>query len=589
MGLFWFAAALLGAALIFAGCETEAETETKYVSGEMIYLDIEVDDEDGLREALAVEGDLAIGFTGTSETLTEALTIPDGKLVYILNGATLATDTGGLNLTVDGIVYVGIGGTLDVSAGNVIVGEGGSVSVLPVKSAAAITTGVPPGTLKVATALSVNDGEATAKTVLGTDKVWIGGALAIGGTFTDVAALATPFKYVGNGGTLDISVATVTGSTPSTLVAAIPQGKNLKATAAGAEAAATTTLVIPKGSDITALAGDTLATLTTLTVNGTFTTDVGTLEAVTALTVNGSLTAAASNITALGDSSVGAGGELTLLGATIAATKTLTVSGTLNVTGTLTVKGTLNATAGSIVVGTTASTTLAKASVTGDATTGAVLDGSNGSVTLAATDKIELADTGVITIVGSGSIVAGATTFSGAGTWTASIAGTAGAAFVGITSATTGATIAFDANSAGSATGGTLTAGGTAPTITQAADASNNLTIGANTTIDLGGLNTVVGTLTLTGDAANPGKITLAAINTSIVKTGQTAGDNPFSGATKIGGKVFGTSSDADITTATDGAAGKFAKLTAPTADAFLLGGGASNDITITGDAAVAS
>jgi hypothetical protein len=323
LGLFWFAAALLGAALIFAGCETEADTETKYVSGEMIHLDTVVSTLADLETALADDKPLAIGLNGVAN-LTDDLDILDGKLVYILNGGSLATS--GKDLKVGGIVYVGINGTLDVSTGKVIVKEGGYVSVLSEKTVTGIS--VSPGTLKVATADSVNDGEASAKTVLGTDKVRILGTLAIGGTFTDVAALSAPFGYVGNGGTLDISAVTVTGSKPSTLVAAIPQGKNLKATAAGPETA--TTLVIPKGSDITALATDTLAAVTTLTVNGTFTTAAGTLAAVTALTVNGTLTASAAG-TFAGLTTLTVDGTLTAgASGAFAALTTLTVNGTLS-------------------------------------------------------------------------------------------------------------------------------------------------------------------------------------------------------------------------------------------------------------------
>jgi hypothetical protein len=365
MGLFWFAAALLGAALIFSGCETEAETETKYVAGEMIYLDIEVDDEDGLRAALALEGDLAIGFTGSNISLTEALTIRPGKLVYILNTATLKT-TSDYGLTVEGIVYVGIGGTLDTSAGTVIVKEGGSVSVLPVKSAAAITAGVLPGTLviKAAADVSYDPTASPVVTALGSNDVRILGVLKYASTataFANAAALTTPFNYVGNGGTLDITLATVTAADkPSDWLNAIPAGKKLKATViAGAnEDAATTSLTIPAGLELTAKSGDTLATLTSLTVNGTFTTDAGTLEAVTALTVNGTLTASdavgadagiAITVGEDGDATVG---DIELLKtSTVAAGGVLTTGAVTAFDGSGTTAATLTASAGSTVNG----------------------------------------------------------------------------------------------------------------------------------------------------------------------------------------------------------------------------------------------
>jgi hypothetical protein len=405
LGLFWFAAALLGAALIFSGCETEAETETKYVAGEMIYLDVLVTTEATLRTELLKAGDLAIGLNGAA-TLTADLEIPDGKLVYILNGGTLAT-TASYDLTVKGVVYVGIGGILDVSAGNVVV-DGGSVSVLPVKSAAAITAGVPPGTLKVVNADSVNDGEATAKTVLGTDKVWIGGALqyATGAAaFADADAFKTAFGYVSSGGTLDISAATATGSTPSTLAATatLYSGKNLIATAAADEAAATTTLSIPANANITALATDTLEAVTTLTVNGTFTTDAGTLEAVTALTVNGTLTASAATGATAGIAiTVGAGGKATL-GGTIAVLKASSVAaGGELTTGTVTAFGTTPAATLTAAAGSTVNGFLfpADATITGlgeDAVTISAL-------TIPATTTLTVAEDATLTVAAGGNL-----------------------------------------------------------------------------------------------------------------------------------------------------------------------------------------
>jgi uncharacterized repeat protein (TIGR02543 family) len=136
-----------------------------------------------------------------------------------------------------------------------------------------------------------------------------------------------------------------------------------------------------------------------------------------------------------------------------------------------------------------------------------------------------------------------------------------------------------------------LTAG-TGGIITQLAEASNNLTIAANTTIDLQGTESAaVGKLILTGDGTNPAEIKLANAATSIVKTGLTAGTNAFSAATQIGTKTFaaGTTGAAVITTNVDGATGKFATLTAGTDNFGLKGGDSSNTITIDSTQDVAS
>ncbi|MDR2795188.1 MAG: hypothetical protein LBB47_00575, partial [Spirochaetaceae bacterium] len=305
-------------------------------------------------------------------------------------------------------------GTLDTSAGNVIVEEGGSVSVLSGKS---VVPGGGAGTLKVADEDSVFNGEtgADAATVLGTNKVWIGGTLKYTtGPFANVAALTVPFSYVGNGGTLDISDVTVPGSTPSTLVAAIPQGQNLIAKAA-ADEASTTTLSIPANADITLAATDTLATITGLTVSGTLNISGSalTLAAATATGVttsgDGTIVSAGTALSPLlnkagsalfvvqtvdvsfgADQTVKAG--TTLISAekiTVAAAKTLTVEGTLNVEGTLALAaadskvvipagGELTATAAGLLTGGSAAlVTNVKLTVEASATTGTATKATN--------------------------------------------------------------------------------------------------------------------------------------------------------------------------------------------------------------------
>jgi hypothetical protein len=267
MGLFWFAAALLGAALIFAGCETEADEKIVYLPGEMIHLDVVVTNVTDLKLALADDKVLAIGFDGNSDnTLDAALTIPDGKAIYILNGGELKTDGSGKNLTVEGVVYVGIGGKLDTSAGNVIV-DGGQVSVLPAKSVAAITAGVPPGTLVIANALNVFNSATPAVTALGGDNVWIGGALEL--TTPTEALINTAFTdYVKAGGA--VNVAGTAGTVADNATVTVPAGKSLNVAATGKLVFTnnTSTVVLLVGASLEATDTSVLASEGTTTADG---------------------------------------------------------------------------------------------------------------------------------------------------------------------------------------------------------------------------------------------------------------------------------------------------------------------------------
>jgi hypothetical protein len=136
------------------------------------------------------------------------------------------------------------------------------------------------------------------------------------------------------------------------------------------------------------------------------------------------------------------------------------------------------------------------------------------------------------TISGAGEVKAGATTITGA--WQAVTA--AGETPADITIKATAAKTA-EASITGAANNA-LTAG-TGGTITQRAVADNNLTIGAVTTIALGGTSATepVGKIKLTQDGTNPGKLTLAAA-TSIIFTlaDKTPGTNYSSAISTIGG-----------------------------------------------------
>jgi hypothetical protein len=241
--------------------------------------------------------------------------------------------------------------------------------------------------------------------------------------------------------------------------------------------------------------------------------------------------------------------------------------------------------------------TLAKATITGDTSKEAVLDGTANSITLVDTNTLALADTGTITIAGNGKIVAGATTFSGVGVWTAGIAsGTVET--ITITSADAGATIAL-VKSTGTATAGTLTASGTAPTITQAAGASNNLTIAADTTVALGGTGAKVGEIVLKNsnesDATNNGKLTLlgtittgnatASVAAAPLSDDSTTEVTDASTYTKIGVENLigdGTTAVIEPTNAPDSGgstsvAGNIVKLTGTASGVPITGGDTSN------------
>jgi fibronectin-binding autotransporter adhesin len=194
---------------------------------------------------------------------------------------------------------------------------------------------------------------------------------------------------------------------------------------------------------------------------------------------------------------------------------------------------------------------------------------------------------GAITTEGTGEMEFGASKFSGAGTWTASVSGgdTDNVTGVKITAASTGATIAAATlpdvpKPIGTAT---LTASGT-PTITQAAGTANNaLTIGANTVLALGGDGTAAGSIVLKGAAANPGKLTFenagsGDVGTSLVTTGATSAYN------KVTGNVTAPSTGTGLVWYAENATtgGKWSKVGASNASNGLTGG-ASDDVTLSG------
>ncbi|MDR2796256.1 MAG: hypothetical protein LBB47_06060 [Spirochaetaceae bacterium] len=113
LGLFWFAAALLGAALIFSGCETEADTETITVTKGLAV------DVPSLQKLLDTEGVNYVEFVGNLEIGgTDSLVIPAGKTVKVDGGVTVAS--GGV-LAVVGTLNLPEAGTITNSG--VVIGS----------------------------------------------------------------------------------------------------------------------------------------------------------------------------------------------------------------------------------------------------------------------------------------------------------------------------------------------------------------------------------------------------------------------------------------------------------------------------------
>jgi hypothetical protein len=160
MGLFWFAAALLGAALIFGGCETEADTETVTVREGVTNTLL------GLQELLDTDGVNYVKYLG-SLTIGNTLVIPAGKTVTVSGAVTVngvlavggtLTLTG--TITNSGIVI----GSKDFLEGKVT-GSGDTASIY--SSIAAVKEALTDATASVnnAAILDVNSSELTAANV----------------------------------------------------------------------------------------------------------------------------------------------------------------------------------------------------------------------------------------------------------------------------------------------------------------------------------------------------------------------------------------------------------------------------------------
>jgi hypothetical protein len=157
--------------------------------------------------------------------------------------------------------------------------------------------------------------------------------------------------------------------------------------------------------------------------------------------------------------------------------------------------------------------------------------------------------------------------------------GTATDGAINFTGATTGG---FTITAAGTPTKSVLTALGPGATITQ--NVVGNLTIAADTVIELGGTTTAkAGQVILIGDGTDPGKITFATTTSSVQIGATTALSNPYAAAAKIGNVAIGTSSASiytDIATTPFGP-GKFIGVKGTSTSQTLVGGVANTTISI--------
>jgi hypothetical protein len=527
-----------------------------------------------LAGAIKVYGTLSVG-TGVTAAIPATVDLSEGTVASTTT-ASLVFPAAALS-----VGTIGLGGALTFTGLN-------GITVTEITNSAAATLTLPAITADV-------------KRIVADDSA----ALTIAGGAASVTLKAEGVS--GAGGLVLGTNAVIDGnvtvaSTSSITGARAAFGADAEAQAAQlAKISGGSTVISGEVSDAAAIAAFAAVATTKVTATGSA-TDLGDV----AITV-----AAGNDITLSGvvtkTPAITVNGTLTLsAAATFAeATGLITVNGTLNVgagatgfappsdiivneKGTLTVAGTLDA-QGAVAVGSTDTVTLTKATVTGTAS-GTTLVGSSGTVTLAADAVLTLADGGAIAIAGSGSVVTGATTFSGGGTWTASVTGgditgvkiTSGASGIGATIAAVGATGT-----------GTLTAGGSgspAPVITQAAGtAGNSLTIAANTVIALGGDGTAVGSIVLTGADSNPGKLTFANhgtsdVGTSLVTTAATSADNKVTGT--VSAPATGTAlvwyAVSDVSSG-----GKWSKLGASAETNGLVGGSGTTNVTLSGASAV--
>jgi hypothetical protein len=570
--LFIGVAALVCAALIFSGCEQETETTTdtvtKGAAADLKGLQ-ELLDTDGVYTVTYYGGDLEIG-AGT-------LVIPVGKTVTV--------DDGGVTLDTAGGLLV-VGGTLELPVDEKITGTAGTVvalAALKAKTASdfpeanfiAIQSGdsviVPAATFAVSGNITISaDATSTTNIKAGdlvtasTTALYIIGNLAVSegigntsditvgvlGNVTVSTAQTTVVKW-------QVSGTLTTSKTPTTTAGSI-YAKTLdlsgviEATAIAIGEADVETL---KTNDKVTITTGTTATggLTAGTVTGAavFAASAKITETAFASTAEFKGAATLGDVSFADDVTVTDATALTLTNEkalSLANEKSIKIAGATPIT-------VLTASAATVLTADGA-TTLTPTSATKELKIGsAALTLTSGALTVPAGATLT-ADTVALNI-GSGAslVLIGAATDGGAklnGSGTGGKIAAAKTEITGIWQAVgasgTVTIVATDANASTITASATavLTAG-TGGTITQKVGADNNLTIAANTTIDLKGTlastDTVVGTIKLSETTENGkgGKLTLSAA-TSVIKVG---GDTDAAAALSTAGGAFALEANA--------------------------------------------
>jgi hypothetical protein len=580
-----FAAALLGAAFILAGCEQETKTEYVNVPVPGAY-----QPPDNAVTALTLP-ELQVLLADTSGLYdhiiyaaapTDDIEVPAVKTLYLKAAGSGVTLTNGVALDGTLVVYGGD----DFTPGANLGGDG--------------TLDVEEGTLEVdAETLFKGDDK------LGGVKIKKGAWLKNTSTtaLADDDDLAAWVGYAGEGSLeIETAITAVSLQDAITAIGAPPAGQEVVLTVNPTTTPTETSISVPAGVKLTT--NKDLASVTSLTVNGTLNATGATLA-----TAGASITLGSKSSTKLGtvaklaaDVTVPAGAFFGITGGiTNLDSKTVTFK-----------KGGANSIISDIdltfsdykVESNTAKVTLADSITLAEDQkifisfpSGSGITGLNitvpagkkitnaGTITLSPGVSLVLATTSAISVAGiggAGKIVAGKTTITGA--WDA-VTATEAAGTLTITSATTGATITADGTAA---TG--LKAGASGGTITQADGSGNALAIGEDTEIALGGDGTALGKIVLKGAASNPGELTFtnsgsSDVGSSIVTTAVTS-TNKIENVTKIGGNSgVGTAIVGYFDNATIGSATKFSKLGASNATNGIKGGSADNDTELSGKA----
>jgi hypothetical protein len=314
-------AALIGAAFIFTGCEKEVVKEVRG-PGSILFVDTWVNDGDELTKALMDAKSIVIGLlpdpsaTPTEITLKEPLTINEGKAVVFFRGVS------GQAITVEGKAHIGAGGSLTA----------GSSNKISVKGAGAIVV-EKGGILKTDSETSIDDGEATPVSALGTGKVTFvdtESKLEFSSA-TDKASVEKAFSYLGSKGTLAITGTTVTAA-PSEIAGIVGVSETKKLIVSGTGAETADTLSILAGLELAT--ADSLKTVKTLTVSGVLNAPAATMDSTEAtITVITGGEATLGVIAKLKTSSVAAGGSLTVTTAAFDAGAKLEAASGANVNG----------------------------------------------------------------------------------------------------------------------------------------------------------------------------------------------------------------------------------------------------------------